>query len=186
MNPWIILERDGVINYDLGGCITNVEQWQALPGSIEAIAALSRKGFELVIATNQSGVGRGVLKTEDLDQIHEGLRRQVEAAGGEIRGIFYCPHLPEDRCDCRKPRTGMLDRIEAEFDICLEGAYFVGDSLKDIQAAKAKGCQPVIVRTGQGTQTETTTLLWPKYGVDTIIFDDLAEFAKAQLKNKKN
>lgn len=186
MMPWIILERDGVINYDVGGCVTSVDEWHPLPGSVEAIVALSRAGFDVVIATNQSGVGRGVLRPKDLEEIHEALCSSVERAGGEIKGIFYCPHLPEDNCNCRKPRTGLLDTIEQEFGIELKGAIFVGDSLKDLKAARAKGCQPVLVRTGKGTQTETTTLLWPKYGVDTQIFDDLAEFAKSTLKNQKH
>jgi D-glycero-D-manno-heptose 1,7-bisphosphate phosphatase len=177
MNPWVVLDRDGVINCERNGCVRSVAEWEALPGSLEAIAALTRAGFKVVVATNQSGIAKGLLTVAELEQIHQKMSDEVERAGGRLQGIFYCPHDSHSGCDCRKPRTGLLDAIEAHLGADLAGAPMVGDSLKDIQAAKAKGCQPVLVRTGKGTQTETTTLLWPHYGVDTRIFDDLAAFA---------
>lgn len=177
MSPWVVLDRDGVINCERNGCVRSVAEWEALPGSLEAIAALTHAGFKVVVATNQSGIAKGLLTVPDLEQIHQKLCDEVERTGGCIHGIFYCPHDSHSGCDCRKPRTGLLDAIEAHLGADLVGAPMVGDSLKDIQAAKAKGCQPILVRTGKGTQTETTTLLWPHYGVDIRIFDDLAAFA---------
>lgn len=184
MNPWIVLDRDGIINVDREDYVRSVAEWQPMPGCIEAIAALSQAGYSVVVATNQSGLSRGLLAQPALEAIHEKMLRMVTEAGGNIRDVFYCPHLPEDGCDCRKPRTGMLEAIEKKYDVSLRGATMVGDSLKDIQAARTMGCQPVLVRTGKGTQTETTTLLWPKYGVDILIYDDLAAFAKSLLEEQ--
>jgi len=183
MSLWVILDRDGVINYERSGCVRSVAEWEPIPGSLEAIAQLTRAGFKVAIATNQSGLAKGLLTVAELEQIHQKLSDEVVRLGGKIQGIFYCPHDSDSGCDCRKPRTGLLDAIEAHLGADLAGAPMVGDSLKDIQAAKAKGCQPVLVRTGKGTQTETTTLLWPHYGVDTLIFDDLKAFADSHIRN---
>ena len=109
--PLIVLDRDGVINQDSAGYIRGLQDWVPIPGSIEAMAALSRAGYSLAIATNQSGLGRGYLGLDELEAIHTELRRQVEALGGQVAGIFYCPHLPDDNCDCRKPGTGLLQAI---------------------------------------------------------------------------
>lgn len=181
MNPWVILDRDGVINDDRKGVVTSLTSWSPIPGSVEAIVALSRYGFRVVVATNQAALAQGILKLDDLETIHQHLCNEVAQMGGKIEGVFYCPHSADAGCDCRKPRTGMLDAIEQQLGADLMGAAMVGDSLKDLQAARAKGCLPVLVRTGKGTQTETATLLWPKYGVNTLIFDDLAEFAKSHI-----
>ena len=177
MNRWLVLERDGVINTRKDNGILEFADWQPLDGSLEAIAKLSRAGYKLVIAMNVSAVGRGLITEQALKDVHEKMLEQIQLAGGKIQGVFFCPHLPEQHCDCRKPRTGLLERIEQTFGIELEGCYCVGDSLRDIQMAKAKGCKAVLVRTGNGTQTETTTLVWPRYGKDTTVFDDLNAFA---------
>jgi D-glycero-D-manno-heptose 1,7-bisphosphate phosphatase len=182
MNLWVVLDRDGVINDELDGCVRTVADWSPLPGSLEAIAALTQAGFKIAVATNQAGLARGWLTVAELEGIHHKMSTEAERLGGKIQGIFYCPHDTHDGCDCRKPRTGLLDAIEAHLRADLRGAYMVGDSLKDIQAARAKGCQPVLVRTGKGTQTETTTLLWPHYGENTLIFDNLAAFAQFLMK----
>lgn len=184
MRRWIVLDRDGVINEDIGDCIRSTEEWRPIPGSLEAIAALSRCGYAVVVASNQAGIGRGLLQPHNLDEIHRLMCREVESMGGKIEGVFFCPHTEAAGCDCRKPRTGLLDAIEEQLGADLKNAPMVGDSLKDLQAAKAKGCQPVLVRTGKGTQTETTTLLWPKYGANTRIFDDLAGFAHSLMNNR--
>lgn len=184
MTPWVILDRDGVINHEMDGCVRSVAEWSPLPGSLEAIAQLTLAGFKVVVATNQAGLARGWLTVVELEQIHHKMCQDVERVGGKIHGIFYCPHDSGAGCDCRKPRTGLLDAIEAQLGADLRGAPMVGDSLKDIQAARAKGCQPVLVRTGKGTQTETTTLLWPHYGKNTLIFDDLAAFTHAHIHNR--
>lgn len=184
MRTWIVLDRDGVINEDGAGYVTSLDQWRPIPGSLEAIAALSRKGYAIVVASNQPAVGKGLLQQSTLNEIHRHMCQEVENMGGKIEGVFFCPHTEAAGCDCRKPRIGMFDAIEEQLGADLKHALMVGDSLKDLQAARAKGGTPVLVRTGRGTQTETTTLLWPKYGVDVLIFDDLAAFAHSLINNR--
>lgn len=178
----IVLDRDGVINSEPAGGVTSADAWQPLPGSIEAIAALSRAGYQLVVATNQPGLARGLFDLDDLEAMHAKMRALVEDAGGEIAAIFYCPHGPDDGCRCRKPATGLLDAIEAEFDTSLHDHYFVGDRLRDLQAAVAKGCKPVLVRTGCGEETLQNLISNPNDSlVETALFDDLAQFAQFML-----
>ncbi|MCL4106010.1 UNVERIFIED_CONTAM: hypothetical protein GTU68_058316, partial [Idotea baltica] len=152
--PLLILDRDGVINHDSDQYIRNLAQWIPIPGSIEAIAELSKQGYQIAIATNQSGLSRGYFTLDTLEEIHAELCRLVEEAGGSIAGIFYCPHLPTEGCTCRKPDTGLLQAIEQELGESAKGAFFVGDSLKDLQAAQSFACKPVLVRTGKGSSTE--------------------------------
>lgn len=149
----LILDRDGVINEDSDAYIRSLDDWIPIPGSIEAIADLSRAGYRVAIATNQSGLSRGFFTLDTLEKIHAGLCDQVEQQGGSIAGIFYCPHLPEEGCSCRKPATGLLQAIETELNEPAAGAYFIGDSLKDLQTAHAHGCVPILVRTGKGLAT---------------------------------
>lgn len=151
--PLLILDRDGVINEDSDDYIRSLADWRPIPGSIDAIARASRAGFRVAIATNQSGLGRGFFTLDQLEEIHRELYSLVEEAGGSIAGIFYCPHLPGDACGCRKPATGLLDAIESELGEPVAGAWFVGDSLKDLQAARASGCLPALVTTGKGKGT---------------------------------
>lgn len=149
----VILDRDGVINEDTGGFIKSAEECRPIPGSVEAIARLCQAGFTPVIATNQSGLGRGLFDLDDLEAMHAKLTQLVEAEGGSLGGIFYCPHHPEDDCKCRKPKPGILEAIEAEFNTSVQGLPFIGDSLRDLQAGEAKGCQPILVLTGNGEAT---------------------------------
>ncbi len=149
----VILDRDGVINEDTGGFIKSAEECVPIPGSIEAIARLCQAGFTPVVATNQSGLGRGLFDLDDLEAMHAKLTQLVEAEGGSLGGIFYCPHHPDDDCKCRKPKPGILEAIEAEFNTSVQGRPFIGDSLRDLQAGEAKGCQPILVRTGNGEAT---------------------------------
>jgi len=149
----LILDRDGVINQDSDTYIRTLAEWIPIPGSIKAIAHLSRAGFRVAIATNQSGLSRGFFTLDTLEEIHAKLLELVEGEGGTIAGIFYCPHLPQERCRCRKPATGLIEAMETELGETAKGAYFVGDSLKDLQAALASGCQPVLVKTGKGKDT---------------------------------
>ena len=180
----LILDRDGVINEDSDDYIRSLADWRPLAGSMEAIAALSRAGYTIAIATNQSGLGRGYFSLDALEAIHAQLRAQVEELGGHIAGIFYCPHLPEEGCTCRKPATGLLQAMEAELGESAMGAIFVGDSLKDLQAARAAGCLPVLVRTGKGEatlaalQSGTTELDDP---LNIPVYADLAAAARAIL-----
>jgi D-glycero-D-manno-heptose 1,7-bisphosphate phosphatase len=154
--PLIVLDRDGVINEDLDNYIRSVTDWHPIPGSLAAIADLCRAGFTVAIATNQSGLSRGFFGLDELEAIHARLCQQVEEEGGHIAGIFYCPHLPEVGCECRKPGTGLLAAIETELGVSPRGAIFIGDSLRDLQAAQAYGCQPVLVETGRGNTTLDT------------------------------
>ena len=169
----IVLDRDGVINYDSDNYIKTPAEWRPIPGSLEAIAQLNQLGYRVVIATNQSGIARGMYSTQQLYSIHDKMQQAVRDAGGEIDGIFYCPHGPDDDCECRKPRPGMLRQIEAAFDIALQDCVYVGDSLRDLQAARAVGARPVLVRTGYG---EDTLAALPEEFSDVEVFADLAEF----------
>ena len=182
--PLIVLDRDGVINEDSEDYIRGLADWHPIPGSIEAMAALSRAGYSLAIATNQSGLSRGYFGLDELEAIHGELCRQVEALGGQVAGIFYCPHLPDAGCSCRKPGTGLLQAMEAELRESPRGAFFIGDSLKDLQAARAFGCRPVLVRSGKGELTEQL-LQAVDPGVespaDIPVYADLAAAARAIL-----
>ena len=150
-NPIVILDRDGVINQDSVDYIKSPQEWVAIPGSLKAIALLHQNQFRVFIATNQSGIARGIYSEETLTQIHQKMCRQVEEAGGDIEGIMYCPHHPDDNCLCRKPKPGMLEQIAGYGDI--RDRPFVGDSPTDIEAALAANCKPVLVLTGSGSQT---------------------------------
>lgn len=150
----IVLDRDGVINQDSDDYIKSADEFIPIDGSIEAIARLSLAGFSVMLATNQSGLARGYFEEDALSEMHHYLCSMVEQSGGTIDGIFYCPHLPNAECSCRKPKTGLLEQIQNEYSCDLQGSFFVGDSLKDIEAARAFGCKPVLVRTGKGLLTE--------------------------------
>ena len=183
----LVLDRDGVINEDSDDYIRSLADWRPIPGSLEAIADLSRAGYTIAIASNQSGLSRGYFRVDDLEAIHARLCRQVEEEGGIIAGIFYCPHLPQEGCSCRKPATGLLEAMETELGLSPRGAFFIGDSLQDLQAARAFGCQPVLVRTGKGAATYNT-LQFDEAAVpdrDTIpVYDDLAAAARGILRQR--
>ena len=168
----IVLDRDGVINQDSVKYVKSYEEWIPIAGSIEAIVSLHLAGYRVLIATNQSGLARRLFDEYSLAKIHQKLCTIVEEAGGFVSGIFYCPHSPDDNCDCRKPRTGLLAQAEKEFGCSLTGSYFIGDSLRDLLAGQAFGMRPVLVRTGNGLATirelKGTDL------EDVPIFDDLS------------
>ncbi|HUG59572.1 MAG TPA: D-glycero-beta-D-manno-heptose 1,7-bisphosphate 7-phosphatase [Candidimonas sp.] len=148
-----ILDRDGVINQDSAAFIKSPDEWIALPGSVEAIARLSRANWRVVIASNQSGVARGLFSMDTLNTIHAKLRREVAHAGGNVDAIFICPHGPDDDCACRKPKPGMFLDIARRYDVDLKQVPAVGDSLRDLQAAAEAGCSPWLVLTGNGQKT---------------------------------
>lgn len=152
----VILDRDGVINEDSDDYIKSIDEWHPLPGSIDAIARLSRHGFTVAVATNQSGLGRGLFQLEDLEAMHQRLNELVEEAGGQLAGIFYCPHTPDDHCDCRKPKPGLIDAIARELDLPTQGAWLIGDTLRDLEAGLSRGCEPVLVLTGKGAASLRT------------------------------
>lgn len=147
----IILDRDGVINYDSDEYIKSPAEWVAIPRSLEAIARLNQAGFKVVVATNQSGVSRGYYDLATLKKIHEKMATELADVGGKVDEIFFCPHLPDDaQCDCRKPKPGLLQQIQKKYGINFADTYFVGDSIRDVQAAQAVGCKPILVLTGNG------------------------------------
>lgn len=149
----IILDRDGVINQDSDAFIKSPEEWIPIPGSLEAISRLHQAGYHIVIATNQSGIARGLLDMETLNRIHDKMQRELVQIGGRIDAIFFCPHGPEDACDCRKPKPGLFNQIQQRLNVSLQDVYAVGDSLRDLQAAQQAGAMPVLVRTGKGERT---------------------------------
>ncbi|HEX5840970.1 MAG TPA: D-glycero-beta-D-manno-heptose 1,7-bisphosphate 7-phosphatase [Pseudomonas sp.] len=168
----LILDRDGVINYDSDAYIKSLDEWIPLPGAIEAIARLSQAGWTVAVATNQSGLARGYYDLATLDAMHARLRQLVAEQGGELGLIVHCPHGPDDGCACRKPKPGMLQQIAAHYGVPLKGIWFVGDSSGDLSAAQAVDCQPVLVKTGKGERTLAKTLPG-----GALVFDDLAAVA---------
>jgi len=171
---WVVLDRDGVINRDRADYVKTPAELVFLPGSLDAIAALGRAGFGIVVATNQSGVGRGLFGIADLDAIHDRLQAEVSAAGGHLAGIFACPHAPEAGCACRKPRPGLLERIAHWAGIEPAQMIVVGDSARDLEAARGAGARAVLVRTGHGEHT----LQQGSGSIDVPVFADLAAFTR--------
>jgi len=167
----VILDRDGVINQDSSEFVKSAEEWLPLPGSIAAIAALSAAGFFVAVASNQSGLARGLFKQDALDAMHAKLNVLVEAEGGRVDHIAICPHGPDDGCDCRKPKPGLLIQIAQHFDVPLQGVPVIGDSERDLQAAIAVGARPILVRTGNGNKTEQR---FSAALGDTEVYDSLA------------
>ncbi len=151
----LILDRDGVINEDSDEYIKSADEWQPIPGSIEAIAKLSKSGFQIYVATNQSGLGRKLFSQQQLDAMHEKMLNLVKHQGGKVEGIFYCPHQPGDNCDCRKPKPGLLIQISEHAGHSLYGVPVIGDSLRDLEAALAVDAKPLLVLTGKGSNTLT-------------------------------
>jgi D-glycero-D-manno-heptose 1,7-bisphosphate phosphatase len=149
----IILDRDGVINEDSEHFVKTLEEWIPIPGSLEAMARLSQAGHRLVIATNQSGLARGLLTLDDLNAMHQRLRESLAGLGGQLEGIFFCPHGPADDCQCRKPRPGLLLQIRDRLQVDIGSALVIGDSLRDLEAAWALGASAMLVLTGKGAQT---------------------------------
>ena len=166
----IILDRDGVINFDSDAYIKSPQEWVAIPGSLQAIARLNQHGYRVAVATNQAGISRGLFDMKTLCAIHQKLHQSAQAVGARIDAIFYCPHAPDAHCDCRKPNPGMLLSIGQRFEVSLHNLPVVGDSLRDLQAAAQVGAAPYLVRTGNGEQTLAKSNLPP----GTKIFDDLS------------
>jgi len=173
----IVLDRDGVVNRDSDQFIKSPDEWRPIPGSLEAIARLNHAGYRVVIATNQSGIGRGLFEMATLNAIHEKMHKALALVGGRIDALFYCPHTADAQCECRKPKTGMLKEIGVRFGVDLAGVPCIGDSLRDLTAAAAVGAQPILVLTGKGEQT----LRDGDCPRDTVIFPDLAFAASALL-----
>jgi D-glycero-D-manno-heptose 1,7-bisphosphate phosphatase len=150
---FIILDRDGVINHDPTGYIKSPDEWNPIAGSLEAIARFNRAGFTVLVATNQSGIGRGLYDVAALTRVHEKLAQLLTLVGGEITEIFFCPHHPDDQCLCRKPLPGLFQQMQAKYAIDFAETFFIGDSIGDVRAAQTVGCKPALVMTGNGRKT---------------------------------
>jgi D-glycero-D-manno-heptose 1,7-bisphosphate phosphatase len=172
----IILDRDGVINHDSDEFIKTPAEWEPIDGSLEAIARLNYAGYRVVVITNQSGIARGLLDVETLNRIHSKMRRMLAQMGGRIEAIMYCPHGPEDGCSCRKPHNGSFADLAHRLRVNLDNVPAIGDSMRDIQAAKASGARPILVKTGKGERTLAEGL--PD---EVEVFDDLAAVVDALL-----
>jgi D-glycero-D-manno-heptose 1,7-bisphosphate phosphatase len=166
----IVLDRDGVINFDSEHFIKSPDEWRPIPGSLEAIARLNQAGYRVVVATNQSGVGRGLFGMTTLTEIHDKMFKSLHQVGGRIDAVFFCPHAADSNCDCRKPKPGMLQQIGVRFGVDLDQVPVVGDGLRDLQAAAAIGARPILVLTGKGEKTHAAGNL-PD---GTTVFPDLA------------
>lgn len=176
----VILDRDGVINQDSDAFIKSPDEWIPIPGSLEAIARLNRNGWDVVVATNQSGIARGLFDMDTLNRIHDKMLQMVRGKGGDISGIFFCPHGPDDDCRCRKPRPGMFEDIADRFHIKLNGVPAIGDTERDIVSARDAMASPILVKTGKGRRTlKSSTEL---EGVP--VYADLASAVDALLRGR--
>ncbi len=170
----VILDRDGTINEDSDQYIKSPEEFHPIAGSLEAIARLTQAGYRVVVATNQSGIARGLFDTATLIAMHAKLQRLAAQAGGRIDAFFFCPHAADSACECRKPRPGMLMEVARRFNVSLEDVYMVGDARRDVEAALAAGAKPVLVLTGKGGKTQAEG----KLPQGTEVFENLAAFAE--------
>jgi D-glycero-D-manno-heptose 1,7-bisphosphate phosphatase len=174
----VILDRDGVINQDSEKSIKSPDEWKPIPGSLEAIARLNKNGFRVVVASNQSGIGRGLFDMATLNAIHAKMHKALSQFGGHIDAVFFCPHAAESQCECRKPKPGLFRQIAERFHSDLKGVPAVGDSLRDVEVAVAVGALPILVETGKGKKTIAAGAL-PQA---TEIFPNLAAAAEAIIK----
>ncbi len=171
----VILDRDGTINRASDEFVKSPDEWHPLPGSLEAISRLNHAGFHVALATNQSGLGRGLFDMAALNAVHSHMVKTLAAVGGRIDAIFYCPHAPDESCACRKPAPGLLHQIQERYGIDLKGVPYVGDSLRDMQAALAAGCAPHLVLTGRHPDMQGQALP-ATFPADTQVHADLSAF----------
>jgi D-glycero-D-manno-heptose 1,7-bisphosphate phosphatase len=180
MPKFVILDRDGVINYDSDEYIKSPEEWNAIPGSLEAIARLNQADYRVIIISNQSGLARGLFSLETLHKIHNKMHKQLSEVGGTIEATLFCPHGPKDHCNCRKPLPGLFHEFANRLGIALTNVPAVGDSLRDLQAARTAGAQPILVLTGKGMRTVNH-----RTGFEDIpVYKDLAAFVDDFLNNQ--
>lgn len=173
----VILDRDGTINQDSDDFVKSPDEWIPLPGALEAIARLNHAGWQVVIASNQSGLGRGLFDVATLNAVHTRMHKMLAAVGGRVDAIFYCPHAPEEGCNCRKPRSGLFAQIGERFGVELAGVPVAGDSVRDLQAGAALGCEPHLIFTGKGAAWRDTALS-ADFPAGTIAHEDLTSFAR--------
>ncbi len=170
---YVLLDRDGVINHDSDDFIKSPDEWLPIDGSLEAIALFNEQGYKVVVVTNQSGIARGLFDIEMLEKIHHKMQHLAEQKGGKIDAIYYCPHSPDDHCNCRKPKPGLLTAFASDKQVGLNGMAVIGDSLRDLQAAEAVGANPILVKTGKGQQT-----LIDNPHLNIPVFENLYDAAK--------
>ncbi len=173
MQPAVFLDRDGVINENRADYVRTWEQVVFLPGVFDALRVLADNDFAVVVVTNQSAVGRGIMAAETLQGIHDRIAQRIAQEGGRVDAIYACPHRPDEGCSCRKPQPGMLLQAAADLDIDLAASYLVGDAVTDMEAALAAGCHPVMVRTGRGVAQLAKLEAKKLTGVE--VFDDLGQ-----------
>lgn len=172
----VIVDRDGTINEDSADFVKSPSEWQPLPGALEAIARLNHAGWHVVVATNQSGLGRGLFDVASLNAMHAKMLSMLAAVGGRVDAVFYCPHAPDERCRCRKPEPGLFEQIGERYGLDLRDVPAVGDAQRDVVAAAAAGCEPHLVLTGKAAAYRGREL--PEgYPIDTMVHLDLAAFA---------
>ena len=174
----VILDRDGTINADSDDFVKSPEEWLPLPGALEAIARLNHAGWHVVVASNQSGLGRGLFDVASLNAMHTKMHKLLAAQGGRVDAVFYCPHTPDDACGCRKPATGLFDQIGERYGVDLKDVPTAGDSLRDLQAGAAAGCEPHLVLTGKGAAFRDLPLP-DTFPAGTRVHADLGAFADA-------
>ncbi|MFA6040687.1 MAG: D-glycero-beta-D-manno-heptose 1,7-bisphosphate 7-phosphatase [Methylophilus sp.] len=166
----VILDRDGVINKDSDTFIKSPNEWTPIAGSLEAIALLNQHGYRVAVATNQSGIARGLFDMATLNAIHDKMHKALGLLGGRIDAVFYCPHCADDHCACRKPKTGMIEDVARRFSVDLSEVYGIGDAMRDLQAFSTAGCKTILVRTGKGE----ATLAQGNLPENTLVMADLA------------
>ena len=182
----IILDRDGTINEDRDDYVKSAEEWVPIPGSLEAIARLNHAGWHTVVATNQSGLGRGLFDMAALNAMHVKMNKQLAHLGGRIDAVFFCPHAPADACDCRKPAPGLIKLIGQRYGVHLENVPVVGDSLRDLQAGQLLGCPLHLVRTGKSEGLDAPQLAQMREFVPEMqVHADLAAFAEALVRSDR-
>lgn len=181
----IIIGRDGILNRFREDHVKEPEEWEPIAGALEAVAQLNHAGWHVVLATNQSGIGRGLVDMASVNAVHLRLMKLLADKGGRIDAIFFCPHAPEEACDCRKPQPGMMFDIARRYGVDLKQVPLVADTLRDLQAAQAAGCPPHLVVSGRAAEvTEAERAQWMAAVPGTVVHDDLAAFVRHLLQRE--
>ncbi len=171
----VILDRNGTINVNRDDFVKSDVEWTPLPGALEAVARLNHAGWHVVVASNQSGLGRGLFDVASLNQMHAKMHKMLASVGGRVDAVFYCPHSPDENCNCRKPKAGLFQQIGDRYGVDLANVPTCGDSLRDLQAGASVGCEPHLVLTGMGAACRGVELP-PEYPANTTVHDDLGAF----------
>lgn len=182
----VLLDRDGVINFDSDNYVKHPDEWIPIPGSLESITKLNKLGIHVCVITNQSGVGRGLFSLDNLHAMHLKMERLLASMGGHISKIYFCSHVPSDNCICRKPKPGLLNNLEKDFNISLNKVPFIGDSETDIELAHKKNCLPILVKTGKGSAVLEKGFSNSDFKKTTLVFDNLEDASEHLLAHHFN